>query len=270
MAERNMRIGERSRDVLTYMVAAYKETIEDSGRNHRLLELGRLVDDLVNLIYGYTSIEDTSLDATDEIINWTVPDVEDDLDSAICALAAGCYKAAAALMRNALDIGFCSLYFQVRQNEGGVSGLNEAFSKWDRGDADTPNLGTTLPVVGKLATIKEFDQQNNCSVLLEVKEHFHYLCCFTHSRPFNAKDGSASNAMNLNSACSPEFDAVLFDRFEALFRATVAWICIPWVVGYPQLLRTRPLGVDQERYRRILVGKRGGDALKFGWNQKSQ
>jgi hypothetical protein len=194
-----------------------------------------------------------------------MPDVRDDLNSAILAIASGCYKAATSSMRNALDIGFCSLYFQVRQNESGSAEDNEFFKAWDRGFADTPNRRITNPVVAKLAITQRFDQKYGCSVLKEAHDHFHYLCSFTHGRPFNPADGLPSNAMNLNGAASPNFDVELFHRFESLFRETVSWICIPWVVSYPKLIETPPLGSTKEAYSRLLQGERGRQALEISW-----
>ncbi|TON14977.1 hypothetical protein CGH62_27615, partial [Vibrio parahaemolyticus] len=85
-----------------------------------------------------------SFDTDDEILNWTMVDVVDDLSAAIWNLGTGFYKTAASCQRGALEMASVSLYFQRLENENPVQGgYNEAFSKWDGGISSTPNWGTT-------------------------------------------------------------------------------------------------------------------------------
>lgn len=256
--------GDRSKRVLDLGPLAFRTTVANPSRRLVLEQLGCLTDDMIKLLYGFTAIEDDTLDHDDEILNWTLPDVSNDLTAAIWATASGCYKAAAALLRNALDLGFAALYFQICQNDGPRNGYCEAFSSWDRGDADTPNWGTTKRAVSGLPTVQRFNRQYDCSVAQEAHNFFKNLCCFTHSRPYSPGENAGTNAMTMGDN-SPEFDEALFARLVGLFQTTIAWICIPWVVSFPTLIGTRPLGSDatDQQYVALLNGEKGRQALEF-------
>ena len=165
---------------------AYNNTISNSARQKQVDDLGMSIDVLIDLVYGYTFINDPSLDTDDEIINWTFVDVVDDLNAANWNMACGFYKAGASCLRNSLDLAIAALYFQIRQNrEGNSVGYNRFFAEWDRGDRDTPNWGETKDTINQESSIRSFNRMYHCDLVEETHCHFKYLCNFTHGRPVN-------------------------------------------------------------------------------------
>src|SRR5439155_14517279 len=129
------------------------------------------------LLYGYGLLEIPGIDPDDEILNWTIPDVEDDLRSAVLAIAAGCYKSAGAILRSALELSIVALYFQLRQNSSfSKSEEDDAFTKWDRGEADTPNWGTTKPLIQNNKNYQRLLKAKKIRFGEELHHYFRDLC----------------------------------------------------------------------------------------------
>jgi len=163
-----------------------------------------------------------------------------------------------------LDLAVASLYFQVRQNsETPKQGYNKYFSEWDQGNRNTPNWGETLSVISKQSTVSEFNRRFSCDVLDELRQHFAYLCNFTHSRPYGS-DSLPANTMNMG-VDTPSYDQGLFDRVSTLTEITIGWICIIWLVAFPAILKTAPLGTSAgaQDYQELLALERGKDAFLF-------
>jgi len=244
---------------------AYNKTTSDPARLKRIDDLGLCIDMLIDFVYGYTSIDDPSLDTDDEIINWTFVDVADDLNAANWNITCGFYKAAASCLRNALDLATVALYFQIRENAGGVTGgYNRFFAEWDRGDRDTPNWGEMTPLIKREASVQSFNNKYACSVIDEAYGHFKYLCNFTHSRPFDRHDSTPTNSINLGSD-TPDFDAPTFERLMNLANETIAWIATMWLVSFPGIISTDPLNdsTTYKKYEALLSHKRGNEAINF-------
>jgi len=72
--------GKKSRKIIQLGTEALQETTRDQVRVTHMQYLGAKIDKMLDLVYGYTDIEDDLLDTDDEIINWTFVDVSDDLE----------------------------------------------------------------------------------------------------------------------------------------------------------------------------------------------
>lgn len=175
------------------------------------MALGQRASHLHKLVYGIT--EDGE---DDEILNWSFGYVCDDLNAAIWNLSSGYYKTSASCLRNALDLGALSLYFQIRELESTKEGgYNSYFRDWDSGRCGTPSWGTTMPVIRRLVSIQSFNSTNNCDVVDDIYAHFRRLSDYTHGRPWEAsggKPGKPIGSLWLGQN-PPEFAADLFDRF---------------------------------------------------------
>jgi hypothetical protein len=216
--------GKKSKQIRDLARQALDVTISDDHRREQLDLSSYKVDKMLSFIYGYTLIDDGTVCPDDEIINWTFVDVSDDLNAAIWNTSTGFYKAAASCLRNALEMGMASLYFQVRENlyplVGG--GYNRIFAEWDSGNRNTPNWGEMRSVIDTLNTIKSFNSSYDCNVTLEIYDYFQYLCNFTHGRPYSDTDKLPTNSINMG-ANTPELD--LFNRLTDLTERVIAWIC---------------------------------------------
>jgi hypothetical protein len=246
-------------------VEAFHKTTSDPTRLQQIDDLGVCIDMLLDFVYGYTSIDDPSLDTDDEIINWTFVDVADDLNAACWNISCGFYKTGASCLRNALDIGTVSLYFQIRENTDGMpNGYNKFFSEWDRGDRDTPNWGEMMSVINRETTIQSFNKRHVCNVVEEAHEHYKYLCNFTHSRPFDRSSRTPTNSTNLGCD-TPDFDATTFERLMKLADETIAWIATLWLVTFPKIISVDPLNdaTTYRKYMTLLSHGRGNEAVIF-------
>jgi hypothetical protein len=208
--------------------ATYESTLSDSGRTTRIIDLENRNSALVELVYGTTENKD------DEILNWTFPDVSDDINAAIWNLSSGFYKSAAANLRNALELGVVALYFQVRDDAG-----KNDFGKWDRGESETPNWGTTKPCLKMQVSIQRFSSATRADIVEEAHGFFKFLCNFTHGRPFDQLGGEPTNSFNLAGGGVPALVPQAFTRIADLTEETTVWIATLWLAAYPDILRGR-------------------------------
>jgi len=206
----------------------YELTISDSARVARIIDLETRNSALIDWVYGVTDNRD------DEILNWTFPDVFDDLNAAIWNLTSGFYKSAASNLRNALELGVVALYFQVREDSGKLD-----FIKWDRGEADTPNWGTTKPCLKAQSSLQHFNSASGTDILEEAHGFFKFLCSFTHGRPFDKPGGEPTNSFNLAGGGVPALVPQAFTRIADLTEETTVWISALWLAAYPEILHAR-------------------------------
>ncbi|WP_288078892.1 hypothetical protein [Pseudomonas sp.] len=208
-----------------------------AGVEARLEFLGRKANSLYNFIYGYLSGDEALFETDDEILNWTLVDVVDDLSASIWNLGSGFYKTAASCQRGALEMAVVSLYFQEQENKNKVlGGYNLQFSDWDAGSSSTPNWGTTKPFLKKHVLVKAFHAKEGFCVIESAHDFFKYLCSFTHSRAFSPEDGLGSNTMNMKSDVG-EFHEEEFQRIATALDNTVAHIVSMWSVMYPHVVQ---------------------------------
>lgn len=207
--------------------------IESIGTKEHLDILSRKATSIISFIYGYELTEDDSFDTDDEILNWTIIDVVDDLSAAIWNMGTGFYKTSASCQRGALEMASVSLYFQRLENEKPVQGgYNKAFYEWDGGITSTPNWGTTKPRLQNPSLVKKFKSENGFCVIDEAYNHFKYLCSFTHSRAISPEDGKGTNSMNMLNQAG-EYNEKEFKRIAKALDATIANIASIWAVTYP-------------------------------------
>ncbi|GGI93628.1 hypothetical protein [Shewanella gelidii] len=207
--------------------------VKNIGINSALDTLSKKANSILSFIYGYVLTYDESFDTDDEILNWTIVDVVDDLSAAIWNLGTGFYKTSASCQRGSLEMASVSLYFQRLENESPIQGgYNEAFSKWDGGISSTPNWGTTKPRLQNSLLVKKFKDENDFCVIEEAHSHFKYLCSFTHSRAFSPEDGEGTNSMNMLNQAG-EYNQKEFERIVKALDATIANIASIWAVTYP-------------------------------------
>ena len=208
--------------------ATLESTLADPARIARIIDLETRNSALVEWIYGSADNKD------DEILNWTFPDVSDDLNAAIWNLASGFYKAAAANLRNALELGVVALYFQVREDSGKAD-----FEKWDRGESETPSWGTTKGCISAQSSVRSFNAAISAALVEEAHEFFKFLCNFTHGRPFDGLGGEPTNSFNLAGGGVPALVLQAFTRIADLVEETTVWIAMLWLAAYPNILRGR-------------------------------
>jgi hypothetical protein len=126
-----------------------------------------------------------------------------------------------------------------------------------------------LNAIKNSPTVKRFDAQHGCSLTDEIRNHFRYLCSFTHSRPFAKLDQSPTNNINMGID-PPEFDGPSFERLRLLFESTVGWIATLWLVTYPTILEAAPLGdvgTSRSEYLDLLSNDHAVDALDFALSE---
>ena len=216
------------------------QTLSDATRTARLQELGILSTCVKDFVHGYINIENDDLSTDDEILNWCFSEVSTDLTSAIWLLASGFYKASASSLRNALDIGVASLYFQMRENAHKGTGYNFFFSEWDKGVRDTPNWGEIKTILNAQKSIVAFKKSAKLDVVQSTYSVFTHLCGYTHTSAFDV-NGAPVTAINLTGT-APAFDAEAFDRGCDMAIQTMAHIAMLWQVAYPEIAGTKPLG----------------------------
>jgi len=224
--------------------------------------LGSEIDLLTDLIYSYTNVENENLSTDDEIINWTFPDVIDDLISAIWNIYSGLYKTSASCLRNAYEISFVSLYLQIRENmnlKNPTNKYNIYYSEWDKGETKTPSWGITKPIVKKNPNIINYDKKRSCNIVEEGYSWFSFLCNFTHSRPFD-KSLDNTNAIPTNSMnIGVGFDVKNFESFIDYSKVTISWIATFWSLCFPEIFKKTPL----DEFRILFNGSRGIDVYKY-------
>jgi len=180
--------------------------------------------------------ENDSINTTDEILNWTIIDVVEEISAAIWNLGTGFYKTSASCQRGALEMASVSLYFQRLENEEPIiGGYNKAFSEWDGGITSTPNWGTTKPRLQNHPLVLKFKRENGFCIIAEAYDHFKYLCSFTHSRAVSPEDGEGTNAMNMLNQPG-EYNEKEFIRISKALDTTIANIASIWAVTYPHIV----------------------------------
>lgn len=224
--------GDRALEIMDVSLQTANE-IDNVGAKKHLDLLSKKASSIISFIYGYALTENDLFDTDDEILNWTVIDVVDDLSAAIWNLGTGFYKTSASCQRGALEMASVSLYFQRLENENPVQGdYNKAFAEWDGGITSTPNWGTTKPRLQNSPLVKKFKAENGFCVIDEVYSHFKYLCSFTHSRAISPEDGEGTNSMNMLNQAG-EYNEKEFKRISKALDATIANIASIWAVTYP-------------------------------------
>lgn len=224
--------GRRALDIMSVALQSAKD-IERVGINEQLDDFGKKANSIISFVYGYQLTESLMFDTSEDILNWTIIDVVDDLSASIWNLGTGFYKTSASCLRGALEMASVALYFQRLENEKPVPGeYNKAFSEWDGGLTSTPNWGTTKPLLKNHPLIKKFMNENGFCIIDEAYDHFKYLCSFTHSRAVSPEDGEGTNSMNMLNRAG-EFNKVEFVRIAKALDVTIANIASIWAVTYP-------------------------------------
>jgi hypothetical protein len=259
--------GEKALKIRELALRCCEDTISDPERRSLLDGLGVGIEQMISVVYGYTFIENEEIYADDEVLNWTFVDVCDDLNASHWNICCGFYKAAAACLRNALDMAVAALYFQARTNQSSRDA--QLFVEWDRGDRDTPNWGETTTYLRRQVSIKAFDSENGTDICGEVYDHFKYLSHFTHGRPSDPKDGSYTNSAWMGGD-TPGFNNEEFHRLVSLAAATTTWIVTIWLVAYPEILNIDPLDEAPAHtgLKSLLANHLGNQALNFAVRQK--
>ncbi|KJY69522.1 hypothetical protein TW78_19500 [Vibrio coralliilyticus] len=256
-------VGNRALVVIEEALKTGKNT---SSVQKDLAILSKKINSLDSFIRCYKLTEDEAFDTDDEIINWTIVDVIDDLSAALWNLATGFYKTSASTLRGALEMAAVSLYFQRLENEQPVEGAyNKAFSEWDGGLTSTPNWGTTKPKLSNHPLARRFKSENGFCVIEDAYDHFKYLCSFTHSRARSPEDGEGSNSMNMQNQVG-EFHATEFERFKKALETTIAHIASIWAVTYPHTVAEWREGGDERAFvslDEIFSTKNAATVLKF-------
>jgi C1A family cysteine protease len=224
--------GGRALEIMEVSLETVKSQLNTSIAS-RLKALSKKANSVVSFIYGYQMTEDESFDTDDEILNWTIIDVVDDLSAAIWNLGSGFYKTSASCQRGALEMAAVSLYFQRLENEKPVNGgYNKAFADWDCGITSTPNWGTIKHRLQNHPLILQFKKENGFCEIHEAYKHFEYLCSFTHSRAFSPQDGKGTNSMNMLNQVG-EYNEQEFQRIAEAMDKTIAEIASIWAITYP-------------------------------------
>jgi hypothetical protein len=190
----------------------------------------------MDFIYCYTFIEDSTLEIDDEILNWTLPDVADDLASSIFAAASAFYKPAMSMARSAYEMCAVSLAFQIEENLNPRPGeyCSELFARWDRGDMDTPNWKFIKSKLRERTGFAQYQLFSGIDVIdAHIYQHYQELCAFTHARPYSKKNGEPTNTTNM---ATDGFDALTLKRVLELIDETVSWSATMWILGFPQIL----------------------------------
>ena len=103
--------------------------------------IGLQIDLITDLVYEYTNSANVSLDTDDEIINWTFPDVNSDLIGAAWNLNSNLYKITGVCLRNAYEMSFVALYFQISWSADRVSPFSGAPNTTKKRRADRVSWG---------------------------------------------------------------------------------------------------------------------------------
>jgi hypothetical protein len=225
--------------LMPYCASTLQECISDPTRGRRLDDLGRRVATLECFIRGYELIEDPSISTDDEILNWSFSEVPADLGSAIWSLATGFYKASAASLRNAYDIGVASLYFQIRENTdtgNHAYAYNQFFTEWDSGAKQTPNWGEMKGFISQQPSVRRFATTYGVDPVEEAYTFFKHLCAFTHTSAYT-RTGEPVTAIN-TTGTSPAFDPRYFDRGCLMTEKTMSYIAALWQIAFPQIMAT--------------------------------
>lgn len=207
---------------------------------HKINDVNNLVHKiglLRSFIYEYTCLDDETLDTDDEIINWVLTDVWDDLLCSVTNLLIGYYKTVGSCLRNSLEIGIAGLYFQTHQNKPeNESKYNEEFIQWDTG-ASTPSLKKCMKYIRtiheNIGGSKDF---YNFDITVNINKLYGELSNFSHGRAFSKSlskpEALATNNMNLGVG----YDEQNFERFSIYINKTISCIATIWLISFPKML----------------------------------
>jgi hypothetical protein len=250
--------------VRSLAMQAYQITVAEPLRANRLDDLACRINLLKRFVDDYEWIDDPSIRADDEVINWTFPDVTLDFANAVWNLACGFYKASGSSARSAYDLSVLALFFLIKQNREPSSYVTKVFDEWDRGDIPSPPWEGIKNVFTDQGLFRDFNSQHNCDVIKESRDHYRVMSSFAHSRPFAPVSRLPTNNMSL-PFLPPRFDASTFDRFADLLAVTIGWVATMWLLSYPEIL-TRQAShhpVQSSTYRPLFVNPRGKEAFAF-------
>lgn len=228
-------IGEQSLTIIETAIKTVSQIDKQKLIQNRLKELAVKTNSLISLVMGYTLSENPSINTDDEILNWTLPDVADELCSSIWNLSSGFYKTSASNLRGALEMGSVSLYFQILENENSNPGYNRKFNEWDGGEISTPNWGTTKPKLKQNQNVKDFEIKYGYCAIENAYDYFKYLCSFTHSRSYSPEDGGGTNSMKMKEHIGL-FNEEEFLRICEAMDTTIAIIASIWSIIYPHIV----------------------------------
>lgn len=258
-------IGEQALVIIDNAFETIKFVEIQPNATKSLEDLAVKTNSLISLIYGYTLIEDDSLNTDDEILNWTLPDVGSDFCASIWNLLSGFYKTAASSQRGAIEMAIVSLYFQILENEYEDNGYNPKFNEWDGGDVSTPNWGSSKPKLKQNLNVKNFEMEFGYCPIQEAHDHFKYLCSFTHSRSYSPEDGGGTNAMHMKDHVGL-YNQEEFKRISDAMHNTISIIAATWSIVFPKVIEEyKELGVDSVfcNLEELFSSEHSKRALKF-------
>ncbi len=244
------------------------KTLSDENRKIRFNDISQKIEILYNIVHDYCNINNPEYDTDDEIINWTFVDVKSDLISAQANLLIGHYKASASLLRNAQELAFTSLFFQLKQNEVQNRGIhyNSYFSDWDSGLRDSYNWGTTKPVITNNKHMKKLQSIMHLDLVGDSYELYKELCSYTHNRAFDKNLQPVIN-INLYTENFMGFEEDLFDRFSLLFDKTISSIVSVWLICFPEIFNVETLWCEtvtkSTKIDLVINHPRKDDILKY-------
>jgi hypothetical protein len=237
--------------------SSYREFLLHPSSVSTLDDLGNKIDLYVNFLYLYTFIDAPSIDATDEVVNWTAPDIAADFSNALWNLACGYHKACASSLRNAYEMTAVALTFQIEENINPRDGAyNELFEKWDSGQTDTPNWSKLLNHLRTQGKFSAFGLETGIDVKSMFHGHYKSLCAYTHGRPADASTGLATNSMNLGVE-TPTYDEALLQRFVSLTRETMSLGAAMWLLAYPEMFTHNTWGASAAEFSSLFVPASG-------------
>lgn len=201
---------------------------------------------LVEYIRCYTQYHD------DEIVNWTLPDIEEDLLAGLFNTLAGFYKSSGSIIRNAFETNMQALYYQINDwkseqlyEEFGEEQVdiiqdtlgNNKFNKWSDGIIDSEPWRVISKFV--LEKIDEFNKiKNNKGIDFKkkIKNHYRLLCSYTHTRGTipNSID-IVKDATSVANMCGEE--TIYLERSLENLNNTIAYIALLWSLLFPDIYK---------------------------------
>lgn len=231
----------------------------NSEAKSKLEELTHKVTMLEELIYKYTLIEQDGISSDDEILNYTIPVVVDELNAAIWNLVSGCYKTSATCLRGALEMGIVALYFQVLEDE---TGSDQAYSDWDSGASATPSWHEIEPVLKRHMNAKDFSIGFGYCPIQELGLYLQLLNRFAHNSSFSSIIGEGTNIMSMKSGASGQFSQEMFDKIYGAVETTISIIASTWITIYPQIMPELE-GKLADTVKSLFVIEPAQDAFEF-------
>lgn len=244
---------------------------EKTDVKSKLQVLSVKTNSLMSLLYTYTFSDNEDISTDDEILNWTLRDVADELSACIWNASSGFYKTAASCLRSALEMAIVSLYFQILENENTTPGYNEEFDKWDGGETSTPNWGKLKPKLQQDQNVKQFILEFGYCPVQDAHNYFKYLCSFTHSRSYSPEDGKGTNSMNMKNEIGG-FHEEEFLRINDAASNTIAMIVSLWAIVFPHVVHEwtdDSFGSTFTSLEDLFSTPHSQNALNFAKNKKS-